>query len=84
MDSLLVSYYIVDKDEMIHPISYPRQAPLLAGNILRDTIEFSSLDASIVFTCSVPTSAMKSFMRLLMSAGSLSDTNLVGMPKKLL
>ena len=43
MDSLLVSYYIVDKDEMIHPISYPRQAPLLAGNILRDTIEFSSL-----------------------------------------
>jgi hypothetical protein len=43
MDSLLVNYYIVDKNEVIHPILYPRQGPLLSGGIFRDTIEFSSI-----------------------------------------
>ncbi len=43
MDSLLVNYYIVDQNEVIHPISYPRQGQLLAGDLLRDTITFSSL-----------------------------------------
>ena len=43
MDSLLVNYFIVDKNEVIHPIGYPRQKPLLVGGLLRDTIEFSSL-----------------------------------------
>ena len=43
MDSLLVNYYIVDKNEVIHPILYPRQGPLLSGDIFRDTIEFSSI-----------------------------------------
>jgi hypothetical protein len=43
MDSLLVRYWVTDQDQMIHPISYPRQDSLLVGAILRDTITFSTI-----------------------------------------
>ncbi len=43
MDSLLINYYLVDKNEVIHPINYPRKGPLPAGAILRDTLEIQSL-----------------------------------------
>ena len=42
MDSLLVRYWIVDENRQPHYISYPRQAPLLAGESLIDTVKFST------------------------------------------
>ncbi|MEM7160991.1 MAG: C25 family cysteine peptidase [Bacteroidota bacterium] len=42
MDSLLVNYWIQDQSGTNHPIEYPRQAPLLAGEILIDTISVNS------------------------------------------
>jgi len=42
MDSLLVNYYILDKDQQIHPISYLRQDSLRIENVLRDTISFDT------------------------------------------
>ncbi len=42
MDSLLVRYWIEDASRMIHPIAYPRQAPLASGAILLDTVSFST------------------------------------------
>ncbi|MEE4178098.1 MAG: C25 family cysteine peptidase [Bacteroides sp.] len=42
MDSLLVRYWIVDENRQTHPIAYPRQAPLLAGQSLIDTVQFST------------------------------------------
>jgi hypothetical protein len=42
MDSLLVRYWIVDENRQTHPISYPRQAPLPAGQSLIDTVQFST------------------------------------------
>ena len=42
MDSLLVRYWIVDQNRQPHYINYPRQAPLLAGQSLIDTVRFST------------------------------------------
>mgnify|MGYP006286875019 CR=1 FL=1 len=39
MDSLLVNYWIIDKDRQMHPLDYARQRPHPAGDILIDTIE---------------------------------------------
>jgi hypothetical protein len=38
MDSLLVHYWVIDENRQMHPISYPRQRPHPAGDILTDTI----------------------------------------------
>jgi len=46
MDSLLVNYKIEGADHQMHIIPYLRQAPLLHGDVLRDTITFSTLDLS--------------------------------------
>jgi hypothetical protein len=42
MDSLLVNYWIEDVNREKHYIDYPRQKPLPAGDVLRDTVEFST------------------------------------------
>jgi len=42
MDSLLVKYWVIDNSNVRHDIAYPRQAPLLVGDVLRDTISFST------------------------------------------
>lgn len=42
MDSLLISYWVTDQNQQIHPIQYPRQDSLLVGETLRDTITFST------------------------------------------
>jgi hypothetical protein len=42
MDSLLVTYYVVDQNQVKHPIEYPRQDSLLPGSSLKDTITFST------------------------------------------
>jgi len=44
MDSLLVNYWIEDADRVKHPIDYPRQQPLLVNDLLRDTIQFSTMN----------------------------------------
>ena len=43
MDSLLVSYWIEDANQVKHPIPYLRQDSLLVGETMRDTISFSTL-----------------------------------------
>jgi len=43
MDSLLISYWIEDKDRVKHPITYARQDSLKVGETLRDTISFSTI-----------------------------------------
>ena len=42
MDSLLVEYWIEDEQNVKHPISYPRQEPLLVDGTLRDTIDINT------------------------------------------
>tara|TARA_B100000508_G_scaffold141093_1_gene146594 strand:- start:107321 stop:112435 length:5115 start_codon:yes stop_codon:yes gene_type:complete len=42
MDSLLVHYWVTDQNQVIHPIPYERQDSLKAGEILRDTLRFST------------------------------------------
>ena len=42
MDSLLVEYYIVDENQQIHLLQYPRSDSLLVNDILRDTITFDT------------------------------------------
>jgi hypothetical protein len=42
MDSLLVSYYILDQNQQKHVINYPRQDSLLINGVLKDTITFST------------------------------------------
>ncbi len=42
MDSLLVNYWVVDNNNITHPITYARQAPLLVNGTLHDTVHFSS------------------------------------------
>lgn len=42
MDSLLVHYYLEDNYFNTNYASYPRQAPLLAGDVILDTISFST------------------------------------------
>jgi hypothetical protein len=43
MDSLLINYWIVDQNEVKHPIPYNRQDSLLVGETFRDTITFSTI-----------------------------------------
>lgn len=43
MDSLLVSYTIIDENEVPYIINYPLQAPLLANQHIYDTITISTL-----------------------------------------
>jgi hypothetical protein len=38
MDSLLVSYWIEDANQIMHPVNYPRQDSLRVGETLRDTV----------------------------------------------
>jgi hypothetical protein len=38
MDSLLITYWVENTDQVKIPISYERQGPLLAGQVFRDTI----------------------------------------------
>ncbi len=42
MDSLLVHYWIEDSQRNVIPLEYPRQAPLLAGATLIDTLYFDT------------------------------------------
>lgn len=42
MDSLLINYWVTDKNQVVHPIPYNRQDSLRSGETLRDTITFSS------------------------------------------
>lgn len=44
MDSLLVHYWVQNDANQRIEIPYQRQGPLLKGEVLRDTVEFSSLD----------------------------------------
>ncbi len=46
MDSLLVRYWIEDGQRNVIPIEYPRQAPLLAGATLIDTVTFDTRNLS--------------------------------------
>jgi len=46
MDSLLVSYWIVDKDRNVFPIAYPRQKPHSIGDVFIDTIAYSTRNLS--------------------------------------
>jgi len=43
MDSLLISFAILDKNNGIHFLPYPRQKPLLADSVLISTLTFSTL-----------------------------------------
>lgn len=40
MDSLLVNYWITDKNQVKHPVNYLRQDSLRPGEVLRDTVKF--------------------------------------------
>ena len=42
MDSLLVKYYIIDKNQNKHYLNYPRQDSLVVGSTLKDTISFNT------------------------------------------
>lgn len=42
MDSLLVKYYIIDKNQNKHYLNYPRQDSLVVGSTLKDTISFGT------------------------------------------
>ena len=42
MDSLLVNYYIIDQNQVKHPLIYPRQDSLLIGTFIKDTISFNT------------------------------------------
>lgn len=42
MDSLLVKYWVVDNNNVTHPISYARQDSLRIGGTLHDTVHFTS------------------------------------------
>ncbi len=44
MDSMLVNYWIQTPSNTIVPIPYVRQKPLSPGEVLRDTIQFSSVN----------------------------------------
>ncbi len=46
MDSLLVSYWVEDANQLIHPIAYPRQDSLKVGQTLRDTITVPTVGLS--------------------------------------
>jgi hypothetical protein len=42
MDSLLVNYWVTDQNQLVHPIPYARQDSLRVGQVMRDTIDFST------------------------------------------
>ena len=42
LDSLKVNYWVMDQNRNIHPIEYARQAPLKAGEVLIDTVNFNT------------------------------------------
>ncbi|HLP55541.1 MAG TPA: C25 family cysteine peptidase [Fluviicola sp.] len=44
MDSLLVNYWVEDANRVKHPIDYPRQEPLLVNGLIRDKIQFSTVN----------------------------------------
>lgn len=46
MDSLLVHYWVTDANQVVHPIPYERQDSLKAGEVLRDTLRFSTVGLS--------------------------------------
>ncbi len=46
MDSLLVSYWVEDENQIKHPIPYARQDSLRVEDVLRDTITFSTVGLS--------------------------------------
>jgi hypothetical protein len=50
MDSLLVNYWVIDQSNVRHDIPYERQAPLLVGEHLTDTVTFSTIGFSGVNT----------------------------------
>jgi hypothetical protein len=50
MDSLLVNYWVTDQNQVVHSIPYNRQDSLLVGEILRDTITFSTVGLSGINT----------------------------------
>lgn len=43
MDSLLISYWVQDNNQIKHPIAYARQDSLLVNETFRDTITFSTV-----------------------------------------
>jgi hypothetical protein len=43
MDSLLISYWVQDNNQVKHPIAYARQDSLLVNETFRDTITFSTV-----------------------------------------
>lgn len=43
MDSLLISYWVQDNNQIKHPIAYARQDSLLVNETFRDTISFSTV-----------------------------------------
>ncbi len=43
MDSLLVTYWVEDENQIKHPIPYMRQDSLRVGEVIRDTITFSTV-----------------------------------------
>ncbi|MFA5574537.1 MAG: C25 family cysteine peptidase [Brumimicrobium sp.] len=43
MDSLLVHYWVVDENNIKHPINYPRRDSLRINQVIRDTISFSTV-----------------------------------------
>ena len=46
MDSLLIDYYVLDKDREKHLIPYPRQGKLPADSIMISTVEYSTVGLS--------------------------------------
>lgn len=42
MDSLLINYWVEGRNQVKHPVSYPRQKPLLVNEIIRDTVEINT------------------------------------------
>jgi len=43
MDSLLISFSILDRNNNLHQLTYPRQRPLLVDSVIIASIEFSSI-----------------------------------------
>ena len=43
MDSLLISYWVMDQEQNLHPINYARQDSLRVNQTFRDTITFSTV-----------------------------------------
>jgi len=50
MDSMLVAYWLMDKDRNIFPLEYPRQKPLSPDEILFDTLNVSTTTLNGAYT----------------------------------